>query len=202
MMKSFAKAIVLMVCLCSIMACQSPGNSTRIAMSDAEFLELCITESSEDIQEAIQNGANVNARDGENGPTALMIAANRNSDPNAITVLLKAGADPGVKDDDGQSLQDYFRYNSVLPEDPDVYWGLNNTIIAISNESLKPYRTGSLKEVQAAIQCKNEDEDKCDKADRYGRTPLMWAAGHLMPSWRCSKPRRMSTPGTKMAGRL
>ena len=128
---------VLLVCvLCAVLA--APGWA---AMSDGEFLALCYKGTPEEIRAALEAGANVNARgeylylydwcgtgprslhsDGilgltvardNSGWTALMWAAEYNSNPEVIDVLLKAGADVNAKDQDGQTaLMSAARYNS------------------------------------------------------------------------------------------
>ena len=56
-----------------------------------DFLELVKTGKPQQIQAAINNGANVNAQ-GKDYRTPLMNAAEYNKNPEAITALLKAGA--------------------------------------------------------------------------------------------------------------
>jgi ankyrin repeat protein len=54
------------------------------------------------VEEAIQGGADVNAR-GDDGETPLMTAASRNNDPELSRMLIKAGADVGARDDKGRT---------------------------------------------------------------------------------------------------
>ena len=73
-------------------------------MSDKDFLKLCDSGDAKKIEEAIMNGANVNAKYSEGyglgyipGYTALMLAA-RNGDTRTAELLLKNGADVNAKD--------------------------------------------------------------------------------------------------------
>jgi len=68
-----------------------------------DFFELAKTGTSEQIQAAIDKGANANAvvprgEEETMGKTPLMYAAKFNTNPEVITVLLKAGADVNAVD--------------------------------------------------------------------------------------------------------
>ena len=65
-----------------------------------DFLDLAKAGSVKQVQEAINQGADLNKRDND-GRTPLMWAAARNPNPEVITVLLKAGADLNARDKDG-----------------------------------------------------------------------------------------------------
>lgn len=73
------------------------------AMSDRAFEKLCSNGSVQEIQEALQQGANPNASitAGKKGMTPLMAAALKNKDPSVFRILLKAGADINAKNEDG-----------------------------------------------------------------------------------------------------
>ncbi len=58
-----------------------------------DFFELVKTGTSQSVQAAIKRGAKVDARD-NNGWTQLMWATAFNQNPEVITTLLAAGADP------------------------------------------------------------------------------------------------------------
>jgi len=62
----------------------------RKTVSDAEFLELCASGTTQEIVDALNNGANVQARDGES-MTGLMYAVEKNPSPAVIPILLDAG---------------------------------------------------------------------------------------------------------------
>jgi ankyrin repeat protein len=62
------------------------------AVSDATFLELCGTGTPKEVRAALAGGADVNLFD-ENDSTLLMTAAERNPNPEVVTVLAEVGAD-------------------------------------------------------------------------------------------------------------
>jgi len=61
-----------------------------------DFFELVMTGTPKEVQAAIDKGADVNSS-GKDGMTALMYAAQSNTDPDVISILLTAGADPEAK---------------------------------------------------------------------------------------------------------
>ena len=79
------------------------ASSACAAMSDEAFVKLCSNGSVQEIQEALQQGANPNASitAGKKGITPLMAAALNNEDPRVFRILLKAGADINAKNEDG-----------------------------------------------------------------------------------------------------
>ena len=68
------------------------GLSSRVHRIAQGFLDLVKTATPKQVQEAIAGGADVNAREDEEGMTALMFAAQSNSNAEVITTLLQAGA--------------------------------------------------------------------------------------------------------------
>lgn len=72
----------------------------RPAMIDEDFVELCATGSASEVEEALKNGANVNAKDNKYGWTALHKAAVRGH-ANVAEVLLRHGANVNAKDNNG-----------------------------------------------------------------------------------------------------
>ena len=62
------------------------------------FFELVETGTPQDVQAAIDKGADLSARDSGYGLTPLIAAAEDNPDPEVIAVLLKAGADIEARD--------------------------------------------------------------------------------------------------------
>ena len=81
---------------------QPAAKPKRPAMSDWEFVELCRSGSAREVDEALQNGANVNAVDkfGNLGWRALHWAACEGH-ADVIEVLLKHGANVNAKDNGG-----------------------------------------------------------------------------------------------------
>ena len=69
--------------------------------SDDEFIELCIKGSATAITEALKHGANPNAQ--KYRKTALMTAA-YNNNPEAVKILLDAGADVNARAPDGDTV--------------------------------------------------------------------------------------------------
>jgi ankyrin repeat protein len=64
------------------------------------FLETCATGTPQEVQEAIDAGAYVNAEN-KDGVKALMLAAQFNGDPDVPFILLRRGADAEAKNKDG-----------------------------------------------------------------------------------------------------
>ncbi|MCL2010843.1 MAG: ankyrin repeat domain-containing protein, partial [Synergistaceae bacterium] len=71
-------------------------------MSDADFIELCKSGTSEDIAAAIGNGANVNARD-QDGQTPLMIVVQRKTTPEFASFLIQNGANVNARAQNGRT---------------------------------------------------------------------------------------------------
>lgn len=68
------------------------------------FFDIVQAGTPQDVQAAVDKGADVNARDMESfGMTPLMWAAEWNKNPEVIVVLLKAGAEVNARDDDGET---------------------------------------------------------------------------------------------------
>ena len=79
-----------------------PASTRKLpAMSDSDFVNLCESGNVAKIEEAIKNGANVNAKSNY-GRTALMEAA-RYGRTKTAELLLKHGADVNAKESDGST---------------------------------------------------------------------------------------------------
>ncbi|MDR1966368.1 MAG: ankyrin repeat domain-containing protein, partial [Synergistaceae bacterium] len=72
------------------------SNPASAAMSDEEFFRLCENGLPAEVQAAIENGADVNARN-DDGGTSLMYAAVRNNNADVIKILIKNGADVNTR---------------------------------------------------------------------------------------------------------
>jgi hypothetical protein len=91
-------------------------------MDDEEFLELVKTGSPKEVEKALQNGANANARD-EYGSTPLLYAASHSEYPEVIQLLIDAGADVHAKNEWDASVFYLIQLNEALV-DSDAYWNL------------------------------------------------------------------------------
>ena len=80
----------LLVAICWLMGLIA-APAVAAGMSAVEFCGLCETGTLEQVETAIRNGADVNARN-DDGETALMLAAGYNG-PEVVSALLRAGAD-------------------------------------------------------------------------------------------------------------
>jgi ankyrin repeat protein len=78
----------------------APAAFTYALMPD--FFELVKSGTTQNVQAAIDKGADVNAHD-NHGRTPLFLAAANNKNPVVITTLLKAGADIKARDKDGRT---------------------------------------------------------------------------------------------------
>ena len=75
----------------------------KVAMSDSDFMKLCESGDAKKVEEAIVNGANVNAKD-NTGKTALMLAtATWKSRIEVAEVLLKHGANVNNRNKNGHT---------------------------------------------------------------------------------------------------
>jgi ankyrin repeat protein len=97
-----------------------------------DFFDLVKYGTPKDIQVALKEGVNVNARD-EFNVTPLMLAASNNTDPVVLIILLNAGADPKVRNADGKTAFDYVQGNPML-WDTDAYQILQNAARQAANQ--------------------------------------------------------------------
>jgi len=66
-----------------------------------------------EIESAVKAGADVNARD-DTGSTLLMLAAQYNTNPEVILILLNSGVNPKVVSPEGKMASDYIQDNEDL----------------------------------------------------------------------------------------
>jgi len=90
-MKSF-KALFVLFLVAAVIVLGAGFASADMDEKAYELRELCANGTPEEIQAAIDGGADVKAKNAD-GDTALMMAARYNENPKAVSVLLKAGAD-------------------------------------------------------------------------------------------------------------
>ena len=81
-----------------------------------DFIGLVKTGTSQDVQNAINSGADVNSRD-KDGKTPLMYAAGYNQNTDVTTVLLKAGADIETTDKNSMTPLMYAAWNNQDPDE-------------------------------------------------------------------------------------
>ena len=84
-------------------------------MNDSDFFALCQKDSLQQINEAIRNGANVNAKRQNDGATVLMFAAFKNTNPEVMAALIKAGANVNARNEEGMTAL-MFAANNSNPE--------------------------------------------------------------------------------------
>ena len=106
-MTAVIAAVLLALCLPLV---------TYGAMSDENFVELCEKGTVQQVQDALKDGVNVNARDNINGTTALMYAIWGNEkNHEVVSLLLKAGADVNDKADNGMTSLMMAAQNNETP---------------------------------------------------------------------------------------
>ena len=113
MNRNYVKKMLLIVALVQVLP------SLAGAMEVWDFVIFCGTATPAELQEMMDvPGFKVNVSD-EYGCTPLHTAA-VNPNPGVITVLLNAGADAKVKDNDGNLPIDYADENQVLKGTPEL----------------------------------------------------------------------------------
>ena len=95
------------------------AGAVEAATTETQFLELCKSGTSQEIEAAIKSGADVNAKD-DNGVTALMFAAVNNTNPEVIKVLINAGAEVDHKNKFGHKALYYAEQNGALKGNKEV----------------------------------------------------------------------------------
>ena len=121
------------------------------AISDSSFLELCKTGSLQQINDAILNGANVNAKDNSDS-TPLIYAATFNLVHEVVMTLIKAGADVNTGN----------------------YAGWTPLMMAAGNENSNPEIISLFINAGSDVNAKTMEGWTIDG----GLTPLMMAAGN------------------------
>ena len=181
---------VLKKALSCLFVCVFLAGAAFAAISDDEFFDLCAEGSLKQVVDAINGGANVNAKDNaNNGRTPLIYAAAFNPDPEVIEVLINAGADVNARIDEGWSPESGYTplMAAAVESDPKVVRALINAgadvnsrnkvgwtplILAAASENSNPEVIIALIDAGADV----------DAQDKEGSTPLTAAAE------RCTNP--------------
>jgi len=109
------KYYVLKRVLLGLLTCLLLTGGAFASINDMRFFELCQKGTLQQIKDAINNRANVNARFPITGATPLMWAAAFNPDPEVVVALVNAGADVNAKTISGStSLSWAITYNPNL----------------------------------------------------------------------------------------
>lgn len=150
-----------------------PVHKSRI-MPD-EFMRMCAGASFEMILNAIENrNADVNVKDYYD-VTPIMYAAEKNSDPKVIDVLVRHGANINAKDKDGKTALMYAAKSNPSPE--------IISSLASNNASINTRDNNRMTALMYAARNNNASVNKAlidvgseELADKRGWTPLFWAA--------------------------
>ncbi|MCL2146513.1 MAG: ankyrin repeat domain-containing protein [Synergistaceae bacterium] len=141
------KGILVFCVLSSILLIHMLLTSSAIAwVRDSEFLEICKSGTLQEVNDAIIEGANVNARSEERDITPLIVAAGSNTNSQVITALIQAGADITKKSNRNETPLMYA-----------AHYNLDQKAVAAMIKTL--YQAG----------------DDVNAKDLDGRTPLLFA---------------------------
>ena len=145
-----------------------------VNLFDEDFFQLCASGTAQEVETAINEGADVNARD-EYGETPLMSAARSNRNPEVISILLQNGADASIRDNEGITAVDYAAVNARL-RNTDAYQQLVAASNAAINEGISPNQTSSNEAdvLQIYIDYVNEVRKNEDWSDEYGEMSLIY----------------------------
>lgn len=146
-----------------------------LPIRNEDFFKMCVGSEIEIIRNAIENrAADVNARDYYD-VTPLMFAAEKNSDPEVIKVLLNAGAKTNVKDKDGKTA---LMYAAKSNSNPEVI-----TALVEGGASVNARDSNRMTAIMFAARNNNASVVKAlvdggaeELADKRGWTALFWAA--------------------------
>ena len=137
----------------------------------------------------VKAGAEVDAQDERGGWTPLHLAAWFGRTPAVVAALLSAGADPVAKDDKGKTPRDYAEQNAAL-KNTDVFSRLKEGRVKaggrpsgaarVSCEKWNTpafFQSADLTDLSRCLKVK-----KTDARNKYGRTPLHYAAQGEAPA--------------------
>ncbi|MCL1875951.1 MAG: ankyrin repeat domain-containing protein [Synergistaceae bacterium] len=140
------------------------------------YFEVYFAGSLQKVNDAINNGADMNARC-EDGKTPLMYAAQGNSNPEVIAAIIKAGADVNARDIYRETPIFYATWGS----NPEVVKALINAgadVNARSNNGFSPLMNAAIGSMSSSevITTLIKAGAKVNVKDEYGMTPLIFAA--------------------------
>ncbi|MBR1602034.1 MAG: ankyrin repeat domain-containing protein [Synergistaceae bacterium] len=147
-----------------------------LMMRDEDFIKLCKIGTAQQVAHAMENGANVNAKDND-GNTALIWAARNNENPEVIAALIKAGADINAKNKNGNTALIWAARNNEKPE-------VIATLIKAGANIDAKNKNGNTALIWAARNNKNPEviatlikaDANIDAKNKNGNTALIWAA--------------------------
>jgi len=143
-------------------------------MSDEQFTELCVDGSRQQIISALENGANINARDSQ-GVTALMYAASFNNFE-ATHLLLERGADLRARDDFGVEALGHCAMSNHDPEMISFLVNKGSNTNAKSNNGNTVLMWASNSNKASVVRALLAAGADINAADPDGFTPLIWAS--------------------------
>lgn len=147
------------------------------AMSDIDFYRMCRNAPYEKVIQALDEGANPNAKN-NNGTTALMTAAEHNTNARVIRALVEAGADVNARNRKGNTALMFaamrnsteavrILYEAGADIDAVNSEGKNAADYAVTNRRLNG--TDILKRIKGEIE-PDESESQTDNADSQSQT--------------------------------
>ena len=143
-------------------------------MNDEDFVSFCEFSNVQEIEEAIKNGANVNARNDDN-QTALYYAAYRKNDVNVVELLLKHGADINARlDNDWTVLQlvSFCGYTKIVK----VLLKYGADVNAVNKQGRTSLSWASDNGCSGVVELLLKNDADVNTRDEDGYTALHWAS--------------------------
>jgi len=176
------KSSVFQKVFLALLLCVLFAGPVFAAISDSDFFDLCAEGSLEQVVDAVNDGADVNAK-GYGGRTPLMIAAAYNPDPEVVKFLIEAGADVSARTDEGWSAEGGLTPLMVAAGncDPDAIRALidaGSDVNARNRAGWSPLllTAGNEKSNPEALRVLIEAGADVNAHDGEGNTPLLLAA--------------------------
>ncbi len=159
---------------------QSPNPSPlpRNSLLDKAFLDLCKSGTAVEIRDAINAGANVNAKDND-GVTPLMRAAIENSSV-VVKMLLNAGANVNAENKWGQTPL-FLAAKKNSPEVLRTLLEAGANVDTKNNNGWTPLMTAAMFNSTEMVKMLLDAGASVNVKDKWGQTPLMLAAWKNSP---------------------